>query len=232
MSNFNQQSKPLHIENTVMALGKEDLNVNNAFNTYRDMKLDGIISGSMSFIKSVLIKDFKVDNLILSKFDNYDLIHPNKMKIQAPYNIKHELIELNFFGPLKQYNVKNNNSLVFQLNTKYFSILFTGDILKEAEYDISDTFQCKLKSDIIKVAHHGSNSSSTDHFLQYVQPKYAVISYAKDNKYGFPHQEAVKNIIKYTTEIYYTAIDNTIIIYQDKVYKFCSLTMKRRRFIV
>ena len=60
MSNFNQQSKPLHIENTVMALGKEDLNVNNAFNTYRDMKLDGIISGSMSFIKSVLIKDFKV----------------------------------------------------------------------------------------------------------------------------------------------------------------------------
>lgn len=51
-----QQSQPLHIENTVMQLGKKDLNVNNAFCTYRDMKLDGIISGSMSFIKAILSK--------------------------------------------------------------------------------------------------------------------------------------------------------------------------------
>lgn len=51
-----QQSQPLHIENTVMMLGKQDLNVNNAFKTYRDMKLDGIISGSMSFIKAILSK--------------------------------------------------------------------------------------------------------------------------------------------------------------------------------
>jgi hypothetical protein len=51
-----QQSQPLHIENTVMMLGKKDLNVNNAFNTYRDMKLDGIISGSVSFIKAILSK--------------------------------------------------------------------------------------------------------------------------------------------------------------------------------
>ena len=55
-----QQSKPLHIENTVLQMGKEDLNINNAFQTYRDMKLDGIVSGSMSFIKAVLVKDFKL----------------------------------------------------------------------------------------------------------------------------------------------------------------------------
>lgn len=51
-----QQSQPLHIENTVMMLGKQDLNVNNAFKTYRDMKLDGMVSGSMSFIKAILSK--------------------------------------------------------------------------------------------------------------------------------------------------------------------------------
>lgn len=51
-----QQSQPLHIENTVMMMGKQDLNVNNAFKTYRDMKLDGIVSGSMSFIKAILSK--------------------------------------------------------------------------------------------------------------------------------------------------------------------------------
>lgn len=55
-----QQSQPLHIENTVMSLGRTDLNTQNAFATYRDMKLDGTISGSMSFIKAVLAKDFEV----------------------------------------------------------------------------------------------------------------------------------------------------------------------------
>ena len=57
-----QQSQPLHIENTVMMLGKSDLNVNNAFKTYRDMKLDGMVSGSMSFIKAILSKGgFKLE---------------------------------------------------------------------------------------------------------------------------------------------------------------------------
>lgn len=56
-----QQSQPLHIENTVLTLGKRDLNVNHAFHTYREMKLDGIVSGSMSFIKAILSKgDFTI----------------------------------------------------------------------------------------------------------------------------------------------------------------------------
>ena len=60
-ANLTQQSQPLHVENTVLQLGKVDLSVNKAFYTYRDMKLDGIISGSMSFIKAVLSKgDFKI----------------------------------------------------------------------------------------------------------------------------------------------------------------------------
>lgn len=53
-----QNTKPLHLENTVLSLGKEDLNIENAFNTYREMKLDGVVSGSMGFIKSVLNKSF------------------------------------------------------------------------------------------------------------------------------------------------------------------------------
>ena len=61
MSKMRKQSEPLHIENTVMTLGKEELSVNNAFSTYRDMKLDGIVSGSVSFIKSLVSKgDFRL----------------------------------------------------------------------------------------------------------------------------------------------------------------------------
>lgn len=60
-SDVTQQSQPLHIENTVLMMGKKALNINNAFATYRDMKLDGIVSGSMSFIKAVLSKgDWKI----------------------------------------------------------------------------------------------------------------------------------------------------------------------------
>lgn len=60
-ANVTQQSQPLHIENTVLMMGKKALNINNAFATYRDMKLDGIVSGSMSFIKAVLAKgDWKI----------------------------------------------------------------------------------------------------------------------------------------------------------------------------
>lgn len=56
MSNTRQQSQPMHVENTVLQLGKKELSVNNAFETYREMKYDGIISGSMSFIKSLVTK--------------------------------------------------------------------------------------------------------------------------------------------------------------------------------
>lgn len=60
-ANMTQQSQPLHIENTVLQMGKRDLAIDQAFHTYREMKLDGIISGSMSFLKAILSKnDYKI----------------------------------------------------------------------------------------------------------------------------------------------------------------------------
>lgn len=60
-ADLTQQSKPLHIENTALVFGKKALNINNAFETYREMKYDGIVSGSMSFIKAVLSRgDWKI----------------------------------------------------------------------------------------------------------------------------------------------------------------------------
>lgn len=61
MQETRQVTQPLHIENTVLLMGRQDLSINNAFNTYREMKLDGVISGSVSFIKAVLSKgDVKI----------------------------------------------------------------------------------------------------------------------------------------------------------------------------
>ena len=76
------------------------------------------------------------------------------------------------------HNVLNNNSLVFQLTYKNSSILFTGDIEEIAEKAILRKYAKNkriLKSNILKVAHHGSKTSSTKEFLQAVNPQIALI---------------------------------------------------------
>lgn len=103
----------------------------------------------------------------------------------------------------------NNNSLVLYMDYNNSKFLFTGDIEKEAEDRIIKDYK-KLDTDILKVAHHGSKTSSTQNFVDMVQPKVAVISSGKNNYYGHPHKEVLdryKNI-----NIYNTADDGAILI--------------------
>ena len=74
-------------------------------------------------------------------------------------------------------NVLNNNSIVMRLNYGNFKMLFTGDIEKEAENEIVNLYKYTdyLKADILKVAHHGSKTSSDASFLQLVKPKISLI---------------------------------------------------------
>jgi competence protein ComEC len=72
-------------------------------------------------------------------------------------------------------NKINNNSLVGKLKYNDFSMLFTGDIEEEAENYLATKYKEKLKSNILKVAHHGSKTSTTDAFFKYVNPQIALI---------------------------------------------------------
>ena len=75
-------------------------------------------------------------------------------------------------------------------------MLFTGDIEEIAEKEIlEEVNRNALKSNILKVGHHGSNTSTSDTFIKYLTPKEAVISVGKNNKYGHPHKEVI-NILK------------------------------------
>lgn len=76
-------------------------------------------------------------------------------------------------------NPLNNNSIVSQLNYKSFKMLFTGDIEEIAEKEILNLQKDKLKSTILKVAHHGSNTSSTQEFINSVKPELALIGVGK-----------------------------------------------------
>lgn len=93
-------------------------------------------------------------------------------------------------------NVLNNNSLVCKMVYKNFSMLFTGDIEEVAEKAILGKYKNTntLKSTILKVAHHGSKSSSTEGFLEAVKPKIALIGVGKNNTFGHPNSGVLERI--------------------------------------
>lgn len=103
-------------------------------------------------------------------------------------------------------NVLNNNSLVFKLVYKDFSMLFTGDIEELAEKEIIKKYSDTdiLNCDVLKVAHHGSKSSSIQEILEKIIPQIAVIGVGSDNKYGHPNKDVLSRLQKIGTKIYRT----------------------------
>ncbi len=119
----------------------------------------------------------------------------------------------------KTYEDTNNMSIVSRITFGKTSFLFTGDAEKTVENDLLQSGQT-LRSDVLKIGHHGSSTSSCEEFIKAVSPKFAVISCGKDNSYGHPHYE-VKNILKkFNIPYYRTDTYGTIVLTSDgnKVY--------------
>ena len=106
----------------------------------------------------------------------------------------------------------NNNAIVMKLNYNGFSCLFTGDIEKIAEDKMVSLYKDKfvLESDILKVAHHGSKTSTTDNFLELVNPKNCLIGVGKNNLFGHPSNEIVERLEKLDVKVYRTDINGEI----------------------
>ena len=88
---------------------------------------------------------------------------------------------------------ENNDSLVVKITGRNKSFLFTGDIAEEAEEDLVHLGKW-LKSDVLKVSHHGSRTSSSGDFLYTAAPEIGVISVGRDNTYGHPHKETLERL--------------------------------------
>lgn len=91
-------------------------------------------------------------------------------------------------------NEINNNSIVCKFVYNSFSILFTGDIEETAEKEIVKKYKNFLEATILKVAHHGSKTSSTKDFLNFVKPKIALIGVGENNNFGHPNYEVLERI--------------------------------------
>ena len=106
-----------------------------------------------------------------------------------------------------EVNGANNTSVVTRLTYGNNSFLFTGDISKKIERELVDK---GIDSDVLKVSHHGSKTSSAQEFIKEVSPEIAVIQCGKDNKYGHPSQETLDILEKYGINILRTDLDGDI----------------------
>lgn len=160
-----------------------------------------------------VIKELNVKNIIIGKQFEYSDNYKKLLEIIKDKKIKLYIVEMgqkinidkdtymDILWPSNEYKITdnsiNNNSLVFKLNTACKSILFTGDIEEVAEKAILKQYTNnlkKLKADIIKIAHHGSKTSSSVEFLNAVKPKIALIGVGKNNKFGHPSEITLKNL--------------------------------------
>ena len=103
----------------------------------------------------------------------------------------------------------NNNSVVGRLVYGNFAMMFTGDAEAEEEKTILNA-GAAVKSDILKVGHHGSRTSSSAAFVKAVAPKIGIISLGAGNSYGHPHAKTLKTLEKHKVEIFRTDRDGTV----------------------
>ena len=105
----------------------------------------------------------------------------------------------------------NDTSIVVRLTFGQGSFIFTGDAERLSEEQIL-TRGYDLKSTVLKVGHHGSNTSTSTSFLDAISPKVAVIMVGEDNRYGHPHNETLSRLINAKIDVYRTDIHGTIVI--------------------
>ena len=176
-----------------------------------------------------IIQELKVKNIIIGKQNEVSTNYSEFIKTAQNKKINIKVVEGKtkidiepniYFDILWPYSntmisedAINNNSLVCKLNYKKFSMLFTGDIEEIAEKEILYKYSKNLgvlKSDILKVGHHGSKTSSSNEFIKEISPKYVVIGVGKNNKFGHPNNGVLERLNNYGTKIYRTDEDGEI----------------------
>lgn len=170
-------------------------------------------------IKS-LINEFKIKKIYISAYDEVSINYFKKYKFKNTLviplkqgdTIKIDEYTFNVLWPNNGNNSVNNNSLVLLANINHLTSLFTGDIEKEVESKLISMYP-NLKIDILKVPHHGSNTSSSEIFLNNIEFKIAVAMNGYGNKFNFPSSYVVKR---------YQSLDN-VIMYNTKEYGTISL---------
>ncbi|WP_346885741.1 ComEC/Rec2 family competence protein [Clostridium sp. UBA4395] len=195
---------------------------------YKIKKLDYLIAshphedhiGSMDdIVNKFYIEEFIMPKVLTTDKNFSNLVNALKSKGLTIRNIndnlKIQLSEDNYIdflwtGDISDDNL-NNHSIVIKYTNKNTSFLFTGDMEEEVE-NILLASKKSLESTVLKVAHHGSKTSSSKGFLSKVNPRIAVISCGMGNDFGHPHKNTLKALENLNSKILRTDINGNIII--------------------
>ncbi len=195
---------------------------------YKIKKLDYLIAshphedhiGSMDdIVNKFYIEEFIMPKVLTTDKNFSNLVNALKSKGLTITNINENLkiqlskdnyIDFLWTGDISDDNL-NNHSIVIKYINKNTSFLFTGDMEEEVE-NILLSSKKSLESTVLKVAHHGSKTSSSKGFLSKVNPRIAVISCGMGNDFGHPHKNTLKALENLNSKILRTDINGNIII--------------------
>ena len=179
--------------------------------TYRIKKLGVYEANSVN--ENHLKKEFKTDEILYLAAG--DVINMSR-------NVSVEVLSPDRGNPLDEKD-ENKNSLVLRVNVKGSSVLMTGDIDEKGEKTlIADT---DIKTDILKIAHHGSRYSSCEKFIAVAAPKIAVIQVGK-NTYGHPSEEVIKRLEEHKITVLRNDEQGAVGIRVNKAGDFGIVTMR------
>ena len=170
-----------------------------------------------------IINNFKIDNYYMSNklsttktfMDVLDALDGRNLKYTVPNKgdtLKLGDANIKVIYPGDDKSNINDSSIVLKITYGKNSFLLTGDATSNVERKI---YNEDIKSDVLKVAHHGSSYSSTDVFLDRVKPYYAVISVGKNNIYNHPSNKTLEKLNKRNIKVYRTDLDGTIVFISD-----------------
>lgn len=144
--------------------------------------------------------------------------HVKIVPMEAPGHFTFGGTEMEVLAPLADYvpadTPKNNDSLVMRVRYGRHSFLLTGDVERQVEWGMLDAHEL-MRTDVLKVAHHGSKTSSTEEFLSAVNPAFAMVSAGFENSYGHPHRDVIARLGQHHADVLRTDMDGLITIRSD-----------------
>ncbi len=173
-----------------------------------------------------VINNIDVNEIMLTKSEYTNSTYEDVLSAAKEHNVKEiypatgEIFSLGdavftIMAPNRSdYLEVNNESLVIKMTYGNVAYLFCGDAEIESEYDMVEN-GIDLSADVIKLGHHGSNTSSSQMILKTVKPSYAIISVGKDNSYGHPVAEILNRLKEYGIRYFRTDEEGNIISVTD-----------------
>lgn len=125
------------------------------------------------------------------------------------------LMELKILNSYDKRKNTNQSSLVMKITYGEIDFLLMGDVEMEQEHELMN--EHNVQAEILKVAHHGSNTSTSRKFLQKVNPQIAMLTYSAENDYGHPVNRVIENLHKQGISIYSTAAYGNVVLATDGV---------------